>query len=223
MLLVASDKGVTMDKRLHLTDEERKSMPSRKQVREFWDSDEGRAYLSEKTGIVRSFEYGCFACGCPYDLERCHIRAKSKGGSFSVSNLHLLCANCHQESEDFSEGDERYWRWFRKKYIRDFKEPFQWLESRLELSDLSFEFLLKLVIMGKVEQALEIVESQMSSIERGLFEKLFKNFSALEGLSVDEAQAVEIAKSVSAALNSRVFSYYEKDEWEGEKPDSRTH
>ena len=52
----------------------------------------------------------CFACGLPGYVERCHIIAKHSGGTDDVSNLHLLCAGCHKESE-FLEGD-LYWKWF---------------------------------------------------------------------------------------------------------------
>ena len=45
-----------MDKRQFLTDEERKSMPSKKQIREFWDSEEGIELLSKKTGIDLELE-----------------------------------------------------------------------------------------------------------------------------------------------------------------------
>ena len=211
-----------MDKRQFLTDEERKSMPSKKQIREFWDSEEGIELLSKKTGIVRSYQYGCYACGFLYGLEKCHIIAKAKGGSYSVKNLHLLCGNCHEESEYFDNGDERYWRWFRKKYIRDFKEPLQQLEDQLNLVDLSFKQILKLFYMGKKDEALKIVAAQSAEhiVEsiKFLFEKMIPN----EGLNLSEAQAEEMANNQVDMMNQRLFSEYHEDEWEGSLPDRDT-
>ncbi len=48
--------------------------------------------------------------------ERCHIRARSDGGSDSIENLHLLCHTCHSLTESMpNEG--RYWRMF--GYVHD--------------------------------------------------------------------------------------------------------
>jgi hypothetical protein len=55
----------------------------------------------------------CFACGCEagtgFNLERAHILARAEGGDDSVSNLHILCRPCHQESEMLSGGP--YFAW----------------------------------------------------------------------------------------------------------------
>ncbi len=55
----------------------------------------------------------CFACMSSNKLERAHIKAISQGGDNSASNLHILCASCHLESE-FISG-ETYWAWYRQK------------------------------------------------------------------------------------------------------------
>ena len=57
------------------------------------------------------------ACGFYHyhgkELDRAHIVARVYGGSDDVSNIHLLCRNCHIESELFNE--EYYWKWFKAK------------------------------------------------------------------------------------------------------------
>lgn len=55
----------------------------------------------------------CFACGSELGTERCHIVPKTDGGSDDAENLHLLCKECHIESE-YLTGDV-YWIWFKRK------------------------------------------------------------------------------------------------------------
>lgn len=211
-----------MDKRRFLSDEERKSMPTKKQILDFWDSEEGVELLSKKTGIVRSYSNGCFVCGYPHGLEMCHIVAKAKGGSYSVKNLHLLCGNCHEESEDFNNGDERYWRWFRKKYIRDFKEPFQQLEDQLNLVDLSFKQIFKLCYLGKKDEAIKIIAAQHSpSLAKDIKEQIIEKIPE-EGFGFNEEQAEEMANLQVSMMNQRIITEYSEDEWEGALSDRDT-
>ena len=191
----------------------------KKQIIEFWDSEEGIELLSKKTGIVRSYSNGCFACGFLDRLEMCHIVAKAKGGSYSVKNLHLLCCKCHEESEDFNNGDNRYWRWFRKKYIRDFKEPFQQLEDQLNLVDLSFKQIFKLCYLGKKDEAIKIIAAQHSAyLAKDIKEKIIQKIPE-EGLDLNEEQAEELANLQVSMMNQRVITEYREDEWEGALPD----
>ena len=74
----------------------------------------------------------CMACGFNHrngnSLDCAHIVARHHGGSDDVSNIHLLCRNCHIESESLSE--EYYWKWFKIKN-RDAK-----LYTGFEIRDL---------------------------------------------------------------------------------------
>ena len=56
----------------------------------------------------------CFACGCDAGTQRAHIVPVCKGGTNELSNLHLLCIECHAESE-FIEVKEVYFEWFKFK------------------------------------------------------------------------------------------------------------
>ena len=51
----------------------------------------------------------CFACGFKARTERAHIQASVEGGEDDVENLHLLCPDCHRQSELLS-GYE-YYEW----------------------------------------------------------------------------------------------------------------
>ena len=55
----------------------------------------------------------CFACGLFLQTQRAHILSVAEGGTDSVDNIHLLCKNCHGESEMIS--GEKYRNWFERK------------------------------------------------------------------------------------------------------------
>jgi len=93
-------------------------MPNKKNIYDFWHNLEGRSILENYSTELKSqkdllgkVKVDCFACGSGADIQRCHIEAKVNGGTDAVSNLHLLCAKCHVESEMF--GPQRYWNWLK--------------------------------------------------------------------------------------------------------------
>jgi 5-methylcytosine-specific restriction endonuclease McrA len=55
----------------------------------------------------------CFACGWESELEKAHIKPLNKNGKDLISNIHLLCSDCHWASENMV-GDT-YWNWFAKR------------------------------------------------------------------------------------------------------------
>ena len=203
-----------MDKTKFFADDKKQYPPTRQAIRDFWDSQEGIELLSTKTGIVRSYSNGCYACGFLFSLERCHIIAKVNGGSYSVTNFHLLCRNCHIESEFFDNGDNRYWRWFRNKYIRDYKEPFQQTEDLFNLVDLSLKQILKLFYMGKKDEAVKLVAAQLDgAFASETVEALYKQMITNKELDLSDAQAEEKANKIFNANNQRIISKYREDEW----------
>ena len=189
---------------------EKKSMPSIKLIRKFWFSEEGIELLRSKTGIIISSIQGCMTCGTLGYVECCHIVAKVNGGSYNEDNLHLLCKSCHLESEYFE--DERYWRWFRNKYIRDYKEPFQRIEERLNLLDLSMKEIFKLHFLGKTETALQMVEKSVDKWTSDYVKGLLGDNET--ELSDDDAS--KLAESMFNSFNTRIFSM-SNDDWVGEK------
>ena len=101
--------------------EARKSMPLRKKIREYWAEWLVEQQKFDSVSEVMEAEY-CFACGFlsgteqkPIPLHRAHILALCDGGSNDVSNIHVLCINCHESSE-FINGDE-YFFWFKNRTI----------------------------------------------------------------------------------------------------------
>ncbi len=60
-------------------------------------------------------KYTCFACLRGGYVERCHIEPLSTGGCNIVENLHILCPNCHRESEGYR--GRFYWIWFSNKDV----------------------------------------------------------------------------------------------------------
>ena len=98
-------------------------MPSKAQIVKYWLEE--LITQHEKYWMEAAYEENCspsmpqsicFACGSAIGTERCHIIPKDKGGSDLVNNLHLLCKECHLESEPIIDS-EQYLDWF------DLKSP----------------------------------------------------------------------------------------------------
>lgn len=85
-------------------------MPSKEEIMDYWSvllmyHDKYVLHPHSQNHLF------CFACGRPEPLQRSHILAISQGGTNSLDNLHLLCPNCHQDSERLA--GEAYWCWFK--------------------------------------------------------------------------------------------------------------
>ena len=52
----------------------------------------------------------CWRCGHLRSCQRCHIVPRSLGGSDEIDNLIPLCAECHDEMPNVSDGIE-VWKW----------------------------------------------------------------------------------------------------------------
>ncbi len=92
---------------------------TKKAIRAYWS---GTDIWHEEFDSKEEFleEGTCFACGfIPMDevLERAHIKALWMGGKDDLDNIHLLCRECHQASEDLFGN--MYWKWFKKRDILD--------------------------------------------------------------------------------------------------------
>ena len=87
-------------------------------------------------------EKECFACGAPRKLYRCHIVPSVLGGSNKISNLHLLCAGCH----DKSEGLATYWTWFENMRKKEWKAPIHHIMDDVKKSGLNMRRIAKYVV-----------------------------------------------------------------------------
>lgn len=85
----------------------RAGIPKQAAIFEYWSP-----YLIELNKYIEhTGGFNCFACGRPGPLQRSHILPLNMGGTNALSNLHLLCPNCHSDSEFLT--DEKYWCWFK--------------------------------------------------------------------------------------------------------------
>ena len=90
----------------------RGKLPTSRAIRKHWAKSIcalGK-FDSEKECLEADY---CFACGWESNTERAHIKARCRGGSDLVQNLHNLCNSCHVDSESL-EG-KKYWAWFRQR------------------------------------------------------------------------------------------------------------
>ena len=100
-------------------------MPTKKAIKKHWENwlVENGKFDSLEDLWERDY---CFACGMINDAgvkeqdkenfkatERCHIKARVKGGADAVENIHLLCPICHKASE-YMEGEE-YFHWLKNR------------------------------------------------------------------------------------------------------------
>lgn len=84
-------------------------MPKKDDIKKFWEQKMisiGKFFCPDDYNA----QDACFACGMAgEETERCHIFPKCKGGADTVENLHLLCPECHKQSEMLYEDE--YWEW----------------------------------------------------------------------------------------------------------------
>lgn len=55
---------------------------------------------------INSIEKWCQLCGCPYNLERHHIRYGAEGRKTYIGNVIVLCADCHRKVH----SNKRLWQ-----------------------------------------------------------------------------------------------------------------
>jgi len=103
----------------------RKGMPKPHAIAIYWlnDCDDSINMLNYQCSLDHWIDdefspksdakYLCFVCGNMGRTERAHIQAVCDGGTNDVSNLHLLCPQCHLDSEHF-DGD-MYWSWVKSR------------------------------------------------------------------------------------------------------------
>lgn len=123
----------------------RRGMPSKKDLISYYSGDrvyfdggshsDGEAWM-EENGVenylfISAKDATCMACGFTKGIQRCHILPLCEGGDNSLKNIHLLCKNCHSESEHLS--GEAYWKWMRHVNTHRYK---CWITRQME----KFEF-----------------------------------------------------------------------------------
>lgn len=134
-----------LEKRLSPSDISQISDDAQKEVG-YLTSKQRRAGMPKPDQILKYWwhkydicEKECFACGAPRKLYRCHIIPSILGGSNKVSNLHLLCAGCH----DKSEGLATYWTWFDNMRKKEWKAPMHHIMDDVKKSGLNMRRIVK--------------------------------------------------------------------------------
>lgn len=145
-------------------------MPTKLKILEFWDSDGGKKILEQHNitpygihtlTIDAGEECWCcntFCCEGYYDgwqedakndkwsgdsRERCHIIAKSLGGSFECDNLFLMCGECHRRAPN-TNNPRIFFEWVVKtnkgaiQYKKDFSRGMMEIAKELFVAKLSF-------------------------------------------------------------------------------------
>ena len=70
----------------------KRNMPSKKDIYEYWKYKLNPDYSN----------LSCFKCGFDKGIQRAHIKSVCEGGTDELNNIHLLCKNCHLDSEAWS-------------------------------------------------------------------------------------------------------------------------
>lgn len=94
---------------------EKERIKRRRQKAKQWIKDavaywEDRIYEGDIGCDWDEADIRCWRCGYLRSCQKCHIVAKSLGGSDEVSNLIPLCADCHDEMPNVVDPSE-VWKW----------------------------------------------------------------------------------------------------------------
>jgi hypothetical protein len=135
-----------------MVENNRKNMPNPSEILTFW-ADRLLEKYPDKIHMDIFYEpiemrekiACCFACGSELGTERCHILPLNQGGDNSLENLHLLCKECHWESEGIH--GEIYWEWFKCKNHTN-------SGSNLRLMN-KFNIVVKMLENGQVEEVIK--------------------------------------------------------------------
>lgn len=86
----------------------RKNMPSLNRIWEYWQMKLDLMSLED----INNTHY-CFRCGSIHNVQRAHIKPLYMEVNNDLSNIHLLCESCHNDSEFL--WDLPYWDWFAQR------------------------------------------------------------------------------------------------------------
>jgi 5-methylcytosine-specific restriction endonuclease McrA len=95
----------------------RRNMPKKSDIAKYWYDiliDTERYWMDFYDDFGFNKNHVCFACGTEGIVQRCHIIPKHKNGADDINNIHLLCRECHIESEELCELVP-YIEWFNLK------------------------------------------------------------------------------------------------------------
>jgi len=103
----------------------------------------------------------CMACGIKTTTDRAHILAQSEKGSHQFNNIHLLCKDCHGESE-MMEGFH-YWAWLmvkRELYEEGYFTPYE-MDYAIDEKDKLIKYFMEGAIQEKINQKLDVISKYL--------------------------------------------------------------
>lgn len=113
---------------------------------QYWSQPYIKSWMG-KLGIRYQFPSSntksCMACGYLEKVERAHIVPSSWGGGDECSNVHLLCPNCHKESEGLGRNGRSliYYKWMAWVNRQRYRHWSEWMyEWYLKLADYTDEY-----------------------------------------------------------------------------------
>ena len=182
-------------------------LPDKKRIVDFWESEHGHSIMLSRLGCEWAgtiYRGRCFACGIDEHVDRAHINARSQGNSDHAENLHMLCNSCHQDSEYLYE--DIYWTWFKNKYKRDYREPFQILKDYVELLEVDMKDIFRAAAQDDFGLALEQAYSEATSeqIYRLIKEVLPKLSEILKSIPPEDME--NTLEEMIELMDTRVFT-----------------
>lgn len=118
---------------------QKRKMPSKSAIYVHWYDIlwDGRRMQNNKRKGDRRYDT-CWGCGFEVGTQRCHIIDRCAGGSDEVSNLVLLCVDCHRTQELVCQTDQG-----RKKFVEQIVDGAPFMPAKIakykNLIDLGYE------------------------------------------------------------------------------------
>jgi hypothetical protein len=139
----------------------------------------------------------CFVCGAVSRLERAHILALTEGGTNGLENIHLLCRQCHDESELLSGA--AYWRWYIEKRCAAFIHPLRRLNMKYNSVVVPY------ICMEEATAEFDKLSNNYSRFKYvwSLIDSCYNKMKAETGLCVGECSGV--AETKLDKIYSRIY------------------
>ena len=142
---------------------DRNKLPTKEKIAEYWaDKVQEFGVFDANQNELHANE--CWACGNGMRVQRCHITAYLDGGPNEASNLVLLCANFHIESETLPPAT--FWPWVRNMRKTRWKAPVLHSLQRMESYGYSLQDVLKDAAGGDIDQVKRKIGTALGVIKK---------------------------------------------------------
>ena len=115
---------------------------SPEQIADYWSTRVDESYLNFYWSEAHE---RCWRCGTRNSLQRCHIVARTLGGTDGPENLVILCSSCHADSPDVDDP-EIMWDWIKAYqaahpdlfWVQQGIREYEYIYHRTFMDDLAF-------------------------------------------------------------------------------------